>query len=382
MQKTDLRCDPELRALLPPLSTEEKSRLRENLKADGGALDPLIVWQLEGRQILVDGYHRLEICGEEGLPYRIEARKFDGKADVIAWILDHQAGRRNLTPHQLSMIRAAVFEAEKNGSESPPENGSPKEGVGISPTKTLVDRSSPPNKTSRKAEQAAAKKTGVTRSTIRSDVEYKAAFNGLANDIQRAIDGKEIKASKKEVIALAQLQIGDQRKAVKSVKAGEAKCIADALKPTAAPETEPAEAEATPVDAWGVPIQKHAAPAFEAVEKFDELLTLLRRADRLYSDLAETPGGAYLLRPGVSINARDRYKHKGIKDAIAALEDCKPTYTVCPRAYHAVVFPESKHKHGKDCQLCHGLNWSRALVKNEVDEKVVAKIKETFDVQS
>jgi hypothetical protein len=52
-------------------------------------------------------------------------------------------------------------------------------------------------------------------------------------------------------------------------------------------------------------VQPHAAEAFAAREKFDELISLLRKADRLYSDLAEQPGGAYLLRPGISVNGRD-----------------------------------------------------------------------------
>ena len=42
--------------------------------------------------------------------------------------------------------------------------------------------------------------------------------------------------------------------------------------------------------------------------------------------------------------------------------------------------PESKHKHDKKCQLCHGLNWSRDLGKQEVTEKVVSFIKEKFGV--
>lgn len=261
---SDLKCDPELRELLPALSQEEKEQLRKNLIADGGALDPLIVWQLEGRQVLVDGYHRLEICTEENLPYKLEPRTWASKADVIAWIIEHQAGRRNLTPHQLSMLRAAVFEAEMNG-DAP-------DGKTENSTKTGVAQSGPPAKSARETEKKVAKKTGVTRSTIQRDVAHKAAFNSLAPDVQRAIEGKEIKASKEEVAALAALNdFGPQRKAVKAVKAGEAKSIKEALKPA---NGKPARGEPT-VDR----------------RKFDEFETAIGKLVRQNTALKDHAGG-------------------------------------------------------------------------------------------
>lgn len=133
-------------------------------------------------------------------------------------------------------------------------------------------------------------------------------------------------------------------------------------------------------DGWGIPIQEHAAEAFEAVPLFDELLTILRKVKVQYADLAEKPGGAYLQRPGVSRNVGGRFRHDGLENLIAALEDSKPTYTVCPYEYHGEAIPESKHKHDKKCQLCHGLNWSRELGKQERSEKVIEFIKEKFDV--
>ena len=147
-------------------------------------------------------------------------------------------------------------------------------------------------------------------------------------------------------------------------------------------ETAKKKAKAPRVDGWGVPIQEHAAEAFEACPDFDELLTLLRKAKMLYADLAEKPGGAYLQSPGVSRNIKDRWRNDGIENAIKALEDAKPTYTVCPYEYHGAAIPESKHKHDKKCQLCHGLNWTRELGKQEKSEKVVEFIKEQFDVRS
>lgn len=147
------------------------------------------------------------------------------------------------------------------------------------------------------------------------------------------------------------------------------------------PPATPPEKPKCPTDDLGIPIQEHAAEAFKACAKFDELRKLLKDAAKLYGELADMPGGAYLRRPGVSINSRESWKHRGIQDAIAALEDCKPSITVCPMQFHSRVFPESKHQHTAECVLCHGLNWSRKLGKSDVvDRKVLDAVKVEYGV--
>ena len=133
--------------------------------------------------------------------------------------------------------------------------------------------------------------------------------------------------------------------------------------------------ESSWADRWGIPITKQASSAFAAQEKFDELLTTLRKAKSLYKELAEQPGGAFLTRPGVSQNTRTGWTHNGLETCILNVRDCKPTYTVCPYAYHPT------HEHGKDCTLCHGLNWVGALGKEEVPESLVKAAKKANDVQ-
>ena len=138
------------------------------------------------------------------------------------------------------------------------------------------------------------------------------------------------------------------------------------------------QADGADRDGWGIPIQDHAMAAFEARPLFDELLKVLRRADQLYSKLAEHEGGAYLRRPGISVNARDRWKHNGLKTAILNVTDCRPTYTVCPYAHSKA----KNYTHGDDCTLCHGLNWVRQLGKTEIAEELVEAVKGAFHVRS
>lgn len=155
---------------------------------------------------------------------------------------------------------------------------------------------------------------------------------------------------------------------------------ADAIGAEVKAEDAAKAAKVPPADGWGVPIQKHAAKAFEVAPQFDEMLRLLKQVRTIYAKVAAADGGQYLQRPGISRSIKDVWRNEGIENAIKAIEDCKPTFTVCPYEYHAKAFPESKHKHDKKCQLCQGMNWSRPLGKQEIDPKVVEMIKEAFGV--
>src|SRR5690606_33165326 len=56
--------------------------------------EPLVVWR--GKNILVDGHHRYEICNRHGLPFEVIEREFDCREAVLVWIIENQLGRRNL----------------------------------------------------------------------------------------------------------------------------------------------------------------------------------------------------------------------------------------------------------------------------------------------
>ena len=93
--------DPEFKKLIPPLVPDEKDRLRANLKRDG-CRDALVVWEEEG--ILLDGHNRLEICEEEGIEYRTATISLPDRTAAEIWILENQAGRRNLNISQKAVL--------------------------------------------------------------------------------------------------------------------------------------------------------------------------------------------------------------------------------------------------------------------------------------
>lgn len=128
------------------------------------------------------------------------------------------------------------------------------------------------------------------------------------------------------------------------------------------------------VDDVGIPITKDAAAAFKSQDKFDELLSVLRRAKSLYAELADEPGGKYLTRTGVSQNSRSGWRHNGLETCILNVKDCRPSLTICPYQY------TEKGEHGSDCVLCHGLGWTRPLGKDEAPQALIEAAKKAHGV--
>ena|SRR5262252_1747367 len=93
---TAIVIDPEFHAALPPLSCEELQQLEANLRRDG-CLDALVVWPVNGQEILLDGHHRYAICTRLSLPFRTTRIAMASRQDALIWILQLQLGRRNLS---------------------------------------------------------------------------------------------------------------------------------------------------------------------------------------------------------------------------------------------------------------------------------------------
>lgn len=175
----NIQIDSEFQALVPPLSAEERAQLEANLLADG-CRDPLVVWvqpapepgahkcyahdeskcDLEplddvwhcrhcehnpARQeyVLIDGHNRYEICTRLGVEYDVEEMLFDGRSDVIEWIIKNQFGRRNLSDYQRGVLalrmKPIMEERAKANSVASGENygkGSQKSDEPIKPIRT------------------------------------------------------------------------------------------------------------------------------------------------------------------------------------------------------------------------------------------------------
>jgi hypothetical protein len=101
-----LKIDPELKDLLPPLTTDEYKQLEKNLLSNGYDKNfPIITWN----GFIVDGHNRYELCLKHNIEYCDRYISYETKEEVMSWMIDTQLGRRNLSPIQ----RIAVAERYK-----------------------------------------------------------------------------------------------------------------------------------------------------------------------------------------------------------------------------------------------------------------------------
>ena len=97
-EERPMKIDEAFRAMIPPLSDDEK-RLLEDSIAEEGCREALIVWREEG--ILLDGHHRFDICTRLGIKYETCELSLPSRDAAVEWMVKNQLGRRNLTPEQV-----------------------------------------------------------------------------------------------------------------------------------------------------------------------------------------------------------------------------------------------------------------------------------------
>jgi len=98
-----LNIDPELRDLLPPLTSDEYKQLEKNIVENGFDRNfPIMEWH----GFIVDGHNRYSICEKHNIDFISGTLAYETKEEVMEWMLDIQLGRRNLSPIQ----RIAVTE--------------------------------------------------------------------------------------------------------------------------------------------------------------------------------------------------------------------------------------------------------------------------------
>lgn len=172
--------DAEFAALIPPLSSEERQQLEENIVEHGGARDPLVVWASKGTLTLLDGHNRYEICTRLGLPFDVHELRFKTRDEAEDWIDRNQLGRRNLDARQMSLLRGRRYNRTKNKPGRPNKS----------------------DQTDRISAADVAAEHGVSEPTLRRDGKFAEAVETLG--IEREIVAGEIDAPKHAIVAAAQ----------------------------------------------------------------------------------------------------------------------------------------------------------------------------------
>lgn len=90
---------PDFKSLIPPLAVDEYEQLEQNC-IDEGIRDPLVLWG----DVLIDGHNRYEIAQIHNLPYKTVQHDFSDDSEAVAWIIQNQLGRRNLSAYDRSVL--------------------------------------------------------------------------------------------------------------------------------------------------------------------------------------------------------------------------------------------------------------------------------------
>lgn len=210
MKRTNLKIDPKLQDLLPPLSEEEEKALRAALIEEGRARSPIIVDQ---NRFIVDGMNRYRICRELKLDFVVHQKTFASEADRLQFARREQLGRRNLSPQSLSALRAALYEEAKGQQAGSARTGNA-------------------------AAQVAAE-TGVHPGTVKRDARLQREVKELSK--LAATEYHKGGLTAKDVSILVEFEHPAQDEIVRTVRSGEADSVTKAVElfvctPTPPPE--------------------------------------------------------------------------------------------------------------------------------------------------
>src|SRR5674476_1055121 len=104
-----LRLNPEYDKLLPKMSDEEFSELKESIQTEGQHYPIVANEDLE----VLDGHHRFKACTELGLEPDFEVRKFENKLMEKKFVIEANLRRRHLNNFQLIELAVPLLEIEK-----------------------------------------------------------------------------------------------------------------------------------------------------------------------------------------------------------------------------------------------------------------------------
>ena len=162
MEQKELKIDPELRDLLPPLTDDEYKQLEKNIVENGFDKNfPIMEWH----GFIVDGHNRYSICKKHNIEYVVGTLGYETKDEVMEWMLDIQLGRRNLSPIQ----RIAVAEKYRPIYEKQAKERQATSTGGANPqlTPNLVESDKTNNRSENETNSKLAKIANVGKETYR-----------------------------------------------------------------------------------------------------------------------------------------------------------------------------------------------------------------------
>ncbi len=109
--------DAELKALIPPLTRDERQGLEVDILEDG-CRESIKVWRTDEGDVIIDGYNRHEVCTEFHLNFKVEV--IDGietREDAKRWMIANQFHRRNLNESQRASLASLLGNLELGANQ-------------------------------------------------------------------------------------------------------------------------------------------------------------------------------------------------------------------------------------------------------------------------
>lgn len=204
--KNEILILPELKELIPPLSSEEFTQLADNIKKDG-CREAILIWETKKIKIdadsltpdavvyvLIDGHNRFEICTTFNLDFKIHIVNYENLDQVKDFMIDNQLGRRNITVEQASYLRGLKYNAEKKNRGQYSREMQSGQNVHFD------------EKGSKKTAQKLAEQYHVNEKTIRRDADYADGIELLPTELKQTILAGKSNFSKSEIIELGKIK--------------------------------------------------------------------------------------------------------------------------------------------------------------------------------
>ncbi len=200
--------DPEFKGMMMPLTDHQRDQLEESLRREG-CRDALVLWK--GKDILLDGYNRYEICTAFKFPFTVREIELADREAARAWIRQNQLGRRNLTPEGLSYIRGQHYNEEKQAQGGAHTS----EGDGTKADQKQTEAGG------EKTEDVLAAFYKVAAKTIRNDASFAKALDAIVvnghEQFKIAVLKREVKITRGQVKKLGKMDATIQEKIVTEI---------------------------------------------------------------------------------------------------------------------------------------------------------------------
>jgi hypothetical protein len=203
-----LKVKAAFQSLIPLQAKGEHMALEQSIEAEG-CRDPLIVWK--SKDIVLDGHTRRDLCMKLKKPVKVREVELADEKEAIAYILQIQRQRRNLTREAMSYFRGTDYNAVKQS------HGGSRRGRKSSGQSDLM----------KKTTEQLAEKYGVSAKTIQRDGTFAKVIDKIVEEygdaeVKRKLLGADVKLTQGTARVLLRMPAKERKAAVEQlVEVGE-----------------------------------------------------------------------------------------------------------------------------------------------------------------